>query len=68
MRRLAAYLLLSISLIAGSAAVVTPTVVGLDTDINYGYGRDLVFKISPHGEDNASGIDPAAPGAYIEDD
>ncbi len=68
MRRLIAYILLSSSLIVGAAAVTTPTLVSMDTDISYGYGRDLVFKISPHSEENYNGIDPAEEGAYVDDD
>ncbi len=68
MRRLIAYTLLSASLILGCAAVATPTIVAMDTDISYGYGRDLVFKISPYDEENVNGIDPAEEGVYIDDD
>lgn len=68
MRRLVAYALLTSSLIIGAAAVFTPTLVSMDTDISYGYGRDLVFKISPHSEENYNGIDPADPDSYINDD
>ena len=68
MRRLLAYVLLSSALVLGSAAVATPTLVSMDTDISYGYGRDLVFKISPHSEENYNGIDPVEEGAYVVDD
>lgn len=68
MRRLVAYSLLASSIIIGAAASFTPTLTSMDTDISYGYGRDLVFKISPHSEENYNGIDPADPDAYVADD
>ncbi len=46
MRRKIGYCLLTGSLILAAAALLGPTVVGLDTDLTYGSGRDLVFKIS----------------------
>ncbi len=46
MRRKIGYCLLTGSLILAGAALLGPTVVGLDTDLTYGSGRDLVFKIS----------------------
>ncbi len=46
MRRKIGYCLFTGSLILAAAALVGPTVVGLDTDLTYGSGRDLVFKIS----------------------
>lgn len=68
MRRLIAYIMLSSSLILGSAAVLTPTIASMDTDISYGYGRDLVFKISNHDESHYNGTDPVENGAYVNDD
>lgn len=46
MRRKIGYCLLTGSLILAAAALLGPTIVGLDTDLTYGSGRDLVFKIS----------------------
>ncbi len=46
MRRKLGYCLLTGSLILGALSVIGPTVVGLDTDLTYGSGRDLVYKIS----------------------
>lgn len=46
MRRKLGYCLLSGSLILAGLCLVGPTVSGLDTDLTYGSGRDLVFKIS----------------------
>lgn len=46
MRRKIGYCLLTGSLILAGAALLGPTIVGLDTDLTYGSGRDLVFKIS----------------------
>lgn len=67
MRRFWAYLLLSSSLIIGTAAVFGPTITGLDTDISYGTGKELVFKISEK-ETIFNGIDPADSGAYVDND
>jgi preprotein translocase subunit SecF len=46
MRRKIGYWLLSGTLLLGAAALIGPTIVGLDTDITFGSGEDLVYKIS----------------------
>lgn len=46
MRRKIGYWLLSGTLLLGAAALIGPTIVGLDTDITFGSGQDLVYKIS----------------------
>jgi hypothetical protein len=46
MRRKLAYILLSSAIIVSSAALFGSTLVSMDTDVNYGSGRELVFKIS----------------------
>lgn len=58
MRRKLAYILLSGSLILGCAALIGPTIVSLDTDVTYGSGKDLVFKISKKGT-TATGVEPS---------
>lgn len=46
MRRKLGYILLTSTLLLGAAALVGPTLLKLNTDITYGAGKDLVFKIS----------------------
>jgi preprotein translocase subunit SecF len=48
MRRKLAYLLLSGAILFGAAATMGSTITSLDTDVTYGYGKELYFKISEY--------------------
>jgi preprotein translocase subunit SecF len=64
MRRKLGYIFLTGSLILGCAALIGPTIVSLDTDVTYGSGQELVFKIS-EGESTYGGISTAD---YVNND
>lgn len=64
MRRKLAYILLSSALIFAGAATIGSAITSMDTDLTYGAGRELVFKISEHGT-TYNGVDP---DNYIQDD
>ena len=49
MRRKLAYILLASALIASSAAAIPASIVALDTDVSYGAGKELYFRISEKG-------------------
>lgn len=49
MRRKLAYILLASALIASSAAAIPGSIVALDTDVSYGAGKELYFRISEKG-------------------
>src|SRR5574344_1997840 len=48
MRRKLAYLLLSGAILFGAAATMGSTITSLDTDVTYGYGKELYFTISEY--------------------
>ncbi len=49
MRRKIGYILFSSALLLGAAALLGPTILGLNPDISYASGKDLVFRISDKG-------------------
>ncbi len=49
MRRKLAYILLASALIASSAAAIPASIVALDTDVSYGDGKELYFRIAEQG-------------------
>jgi len=51
MRRKLAYLLLSGAILFGAAATIGTTITSLDTDVTYGSGKELYFKISNYTTD-----------------
>jgi len=46
MRRKLAYLLLSGAILFGAAATMGSTITSLDSDITYGYGKELYFRLA----------------------
>jgi hypothetical protein len=64
MRRKLAYILLSSAIIVSSAALFGSTLVSMDTDVTYGSGKELVFKIS---EKNTT-YGGVSAGNYISND
>ncbi len=64
MRRKLAYILLSAAVLFGGAATIASTITSLDTDVTYGTGRDLYFRISEEGS-TTQGVYPED---YINDD
>lgn len=64
MRRKLAYIILSASLLIAGAATFGEALLNIDTDVTYGAGRELVFKISER-DTTYGGIDP---DNYIVDD
>ena len=64
MRRKLAFILLSAAVLFGGAATIASTITSLDTDVTYGAGRDLYFRISEEG----STINGVFPEDYISDD
>ncbi len=64
MRRKLAYIFLTSALILGGAASMPSAIVGLDTDVSFGAGRELYFKISEK-DSTLNGVDPSS---YIDSD
>lgn len=64
MRRKLAYILLSSALIFGGLATIGQTVTSLDTDVSYGTGKDMYFKISTLG----STLGGVSSDDYIQND
>ena len=62
MRRRLAYILLTAALIVGGAVTVGSCITDLDTDVTYGSGRDLYFKVlKDDATDNkTTGVSPDA--------
>lgn len=50
MRRKLAYILLASAVLFGCAATIGPTLIKMDTDISYGAGKDLYFRLSETGK------------------
>lgn len=49
MRRKLAYILLGATIVLSAAVTIGPTLVQMDTDVSYGAGKDLYFKLSTAG-------------------
>lgn len=49
MRRKLAYILLNLALIVGTGAIIGELAAKMDTDVDYGSGRDLYFRLSKKG-------------------
>lgn len=64
MRRKIGYILFSGALLLGAAALLGPTLLHLNTDISYGTGKDLVFKIS----EKDSTLNGVTADNYVDDD
>ena len=64
MRRKIGYILFSSALLLGAATLLGPTILGLNPDISYASGKDLVFKIS----EKDSTYNGVLPENYVEDD
>jgi len=57
MRRQLAYLFLGASLLLGVGVTITSSLSKMDTDVSYGSGRDLYFRISEK-DSTYNGVDP----------
>ncbi len=64
MRRTLAYLFLGASLLLGVGATITSSLSKMDTDVSYGSGKDLYFRIS----DKGSTYEGVSTDTYVEDD
>ena len=64
MRRTLAYLFLGASLLLGVGATITSSLSKMDTDVSYGSGKDLYFRISAKG----STVDGVGTNTYVIDD
>lgn len=62
MRRRLAYILLTAALIVGGAATIGSCITNLDTDVTYGAGRDLYFKVlkKDSTDNKVTGVSPDA--------
>ncbi|MCQ2772329.1 MAG: hypothetical protein MJ238_03530 [Bacilli bacterium] len=62
MRRRLAYMLLTAALVIGGGATIGSCITNLDTDVTYGAGRDLYFKILDNGASDSplTGVTPDA--------
>jgi hypothetical protein len=65
MRRKLAYLILSLSLIFGAAATFGTTLTKIDTDVTYGSGKDMYFRISDEASKEFNPYNGVNPGGYI---
>ncbi len=63
MRRRLAYILLTAALIVGGAATIGSCITDLDTDVTYGAGRDLYFKVLKK-DSTDSKLTGVSPDAY----
>jgi hypothetical protein len=68
MRRKLAYLILSLSLIFGAAATLGTTLTQIDTDVTYGSGKDMYFRISDESSKEFNPYNGVNPGGYISND
>jgi hypothetical protein len=66
MRRKLAYLILSLSLIFGAAATLGTTLTQVDTDVTYGSGKDMYFRISDESSKDFNPYNGVNPGGYID--
>ena len=64
MRRKLAYILLSAAVLFGGAATIASTITSLDTDVTYGTGRALYFRVSEEG----TTLNGVYPENYVEED
>lgn len=62
MRRRLAYMLLTAALVIGAGATIGSCITNLDTDVSYGAGRDLYFKVLDNTVEDgaATGVSPDA--------
>ena len=64
MRRTLGYLFLGASLLIGVGATITSSLSKMDTDVSYGSGKDLYFRIS----EKQTTLDGASVATYVEND
>lgn len=68
MRRKLAYILLSCALIVGVGSTIGSAIMNMDTDITYGSGRDLYFRILEHNSERNGLIEDVNNDDYVSDD
>jgi len=64
MRRKLAYIILTSALLLGVGSIIGASIVKMDTDVSYGAGKDLYFRIS----NKDSTLTGLTPEEYITDD